>query len=134
MERSEHEWDDIIIKELCPFEQILQDTFLAYLKNTSTKAMDYWDMQNILNLIKTQQWERIGPYVENVNQTYLRELVLTLMDKAKKLLYQKVLMKQMESYMESIRHNSNKLERDEFVNFVHISLQNVLSRVRDKNR
>ena len=39
-------------------------------------------MQNILNLIKTQQWERIGPYVEKVNQTSLRELVQTLMDKA----------------------------------------------------
>ena len=64
--------DYVHLKE-CPFEEELQDTFLSYLKNVTTKDMDYWDIQNILNLIKKRQWEEIIPYVEKINKTTINK-------------------------------------------------------------
>lgn len=61
--------DYVHLKE-CTFEEELQDTFLSYLKNMTTKDLDYWDIQNILNLIKKRQWEEIIPYMEKINETY----------------------------------------------------------------
>ena len=115
MEMSEQDWNDIIVKEIdskmtnmietgyfmpetekqgmrLRFSQVLEDIFERRFQEMNPLDMDYCHMQNLLNLIKTRQWKKIWPYVENVNETYFREYFQHLLKNAEEELYQRLLM------------------------------------------
>ena len=65
------------------FKEVLEELFEKEFRDMPEDDMDYKDMEYVLHLIKKKQWDDICPYVEKVNETYFRELVLTLILNAK---------------------------------------------------
>ena len=60
----------------------MERVFGEHLRKMTPEDMDYEAMQNVFNLIKLRQWTRIDSYVEEYNETYFTELVITLKRKA----------------------------------------------------
>ena len=86
------------------FKKILEEVFEKEFTEMPEDDMDYKDMEYVLQLIKTKQWDAICPYVEKVNETYFIEFVLSLILKAKE---------QMENGPSYYRHlNRNDFDSD----------------------
>ena len=92
---SEQDWNDIFVKEIGTskeekergrglFSKVLEDAFERCCQEIGPDSMDYCHLKNILNFIKTRQWEKIRPYVAKVNETQLRERVQGLTKRAEK--------------------------------------------------
>ena len=65
------------------FKHQLTKVFENHVNTMDQDSMDLNDMKHVVHLMNTQQWDAIFPYVENVNETYFRELVMTLIQSAK---------------------------------------------------
>ena len=85
MDKDEQKRNDSLFQESAVF------IFGKHLNEMKPNDMDYCDMQNVVNLIKNQQWKKIPWYVEKVNKTYFRELIQTLLEKTDKHLYLRML-------------------------------------------
>ena len=86
------------------FKKILEEVFEKEFTEMPEDDMDYKDMEYVLQLIKTKQWDAICPYVEKINETYFIEFVLSLILKAKE---------QMENGPSYYRHlNRNDFDSD----------------------
>ena len=71
---SEQDWNDIFVKEIGTskeekergrglFSKVLEDVFERCCQGIGPDSMDYCNLKNILNFIKTRQWEKIRHYV-----------------------------------------------------------------------
>ena len=71
MEMSEQEWKDVLglSESNLDFENVLLDVFSNYFSQMHPYDMGYYDLQNVINLIKNSRWEEIRPYVETVGET-----------------------------------------------------------------
>ena len=86
--RSDLNWTCVldsqdVEEEDVKFKVKLKEVFENYLNTMYPDSMDLNDMKHVVDLMNSQQWDAIFPYVENVNETYFSELIKHLIQNAK---------------------------------------------------